>query len=293
LDKRGGAIRKKMGDGRFGFGKNWQQFLHVLDEERIREAERSLSEMLRVADLVGKSFLDVGSGSGLFSLAAMRLGANRVHSLDYDPQSVACAQKLKGRFFPNASHWTIERGDALDQRYLEGLGVYDVVYSWGVLHHTGNLWQAINNVLPLVANGGKLFIAIYNDAGRKSRWWSTLKKLYNSRAIYRVVLPAFFIPLNIARSFVVDVSRFRNPMKRYHAYKRRRGMSMMRDWIDWIGGWPYEFATAEQVADFCKGRGFELTYVNKSGWVLGNNEFVFERLAEHPGITVGAKTLGR
>jgi 2-polyprenyl-3-methyl-5-hydroxy-6-metoxy-1,4-benzoquinol methylase len=270
-----------MDNGRFGFGRNWQQFLRVLDEDRIREAERSLREMLRVTDLEGKSFVDVGSGSGLFSLAAMRLGAGRVHSLDYDAQSVECAQELKDRFFPNASQWTIERGDALDADYLEGLREFDVVYSWGVLHHTGNLWRAMENVLPLVANRGQLFIAIYNDAGRKSRQWSKLKKLYNSGAFYRVMLPAVFIPLNVARSLALDASKLRNPLTRYRVYKRDRGMSMMRDWIDWIGGWPYEFASAAQVAEFCKDRGFEmLTCVNKSGWVLGNNEFVFRRVGE-------------
>ncbi len=267
-----------MDNGRFGFGKNWQQFLRVLDEERIREAERSLADMLQVKDLAGKSFLDIGSGSGLFSLAAMRLGAVRVHSLDYDPQSVACAQELKGRFFPTASHWTIERGDALDKNHLAGLGAYDVVYSWGVLHHTGNMWQALENVLPLVADEGRLFIAIYNDAGKKSRRWYTLKRMYNSAAFYRIALPAFFIPLNVVVGAVRDVSALKNPLTRYRVYKKDRGMSMMRDWIDWIGGWPYEFATAGQVSDFCKSRGFEvLTCVNRSGWALGNNEFVCAR----------------
>lgn len=267
-----------MDNGRFGFGRNWQEFLRVLDEERIREAEKSLGDMLQVKDLAGKSFLDIGSGSGLFSLAAIRLGAGRVHSLDYDPQSVACAHELKGQFFPAASHWTIERGDALDNNYLAGLGTYDVVYSWGVLHHTGNMWQALENVLALVADGGKLFIAIYNDAGKKSRQWRTLKKMYNSGAFYRIALPAVFIPLNVVRGLVTDLSGLKNPVTRYRVYKKDRGMSMMRDWIDWIGGWPYEFATASQVADFCKSRGFEvLTCVNRSGWVLGNNEFVLAR----------------
>jgi 2-polyprenyl-6-hydroxyphenyl methylase/3-demethylubiquinone-9 3-methyltransferase len=234
--------------------------------------------MLQVKDFSGKSFLDIGSGSGLFSLAAMRLGATRVYSLDYDPQSVACAHELKGRFFPAASHWTVGRGDALDNNYLAGLGTYDVVYSWGVLHHTGNMWQALKNVLPLVADGGKLFIAIYNDAGKKSRRWRTLKKMYNSAAFYRIALPAIFIPLNVVRSLVRDLSGLKNPLTRYRVYKKDRGMSMMRDWIDWIGGWPYEFATASEVSDFCKSRGFEvLTCVNRSGWVLGNNEFVFAR----------------
>lgn len=269
-----------MDNGRFGFGKNWQQFLRVLDEERIHEAEKSLCEMLQVKDLAGKSFLDIGSGSGLFSLAAMRLGASRVHSLDYDPQSVACARELKQRFFSAANRWTIERGDALDKNYLSGLGTYDVVYSWGVLHHTGSMWQALENVMPLVANGGKLFIAIYNDAGQKSRRWHALKKIYNSAAFYRFALPAIFIPLNVVNGFVKDLSGLKNPLTRYRVYKKDRGMSMMRDWIDWIGGWPYEFATAAEISEFYKSRGFEvLTCVNRSGWVLGNNEFVFERSA--------------
>jgi len=136
----------------------------------------------------------------------------------------------------------------------------------------------VENVLPLVADGGRLFIAIYNDAGKKSRQWQALKKMYNSGTFYRVALPAVFIPLNIVRGLMKDLSSLKNPVTRYRVYKKDRGMSMMRDWIDWIGGWPYEFATASQVTDFCKSRGFEaLTCVNRSGWVLGNNEFVFAR----------------
>jgi len=140
---------------RFAFGKNWQRFLRVLTEERVQEAEKSLCAMLEVADLREKSFIDVGSGSGLFSLAAMRLGSRRVHSFDYDPHSVACTQELKRRYFEKSDVWTIEQGSALDPAYLAQLGQFDIVYSWGVLHHTGNMWQALENVVPLVAPSGK------------------------------------------------------------------------------------------------------------------------------------------
>src|SRR5437667_4126097 len=143
---------------RFAFGKNWRRFLENINEERIAEAERSLRTMLEVQDLRGKSFLDIGCGSGLFSLAAMRLGASKVHSFDFDPQSVACAQILKSRYFQQAQNWTIEQGSVLDAQYLAGLGQFDVVYSWGVLHHTGNMWQALENVIAPVAPNGKLFI---------------------------------------------------------------------------------------------------------------------------------------
>lgn len=138
---------------RFAFGQNWSNFLRTLNEERILEAERSLKQMLVVESLQSKRFIDAGSSSGLFSLAARRLGAS-VHSFDYDPQSVACTEELKRRFFPDDPEWTVEEGSVLDGGYLAGLGQFDVVYSWGVLHHTGEMWKAIENVSHLVRRGG-------------------------------------------------------------------------------------------------------------------------------------------
>ena len=93
----------------FGFGKNWQAFLAVLDDERIQMAEQSLRDALECQDLEGKTFLDMGSGSGLFSLAARRLGAT-VRSADVDPDSVACTAELKRRYFPDDPTWIVEHG---------------------------------------------------------------------------------------------------------------------------------------------------------------------------------------
>ena len=153
---------------RFEFGKNWQRYLRHLSEERIQEAAKSLSTTLGLPDLREKTFLDIGSGSGLFSLAAMRLGAKKVHSFDYDPESVACAQELKGRYFSQSNNWTIDQGSVLDFPYLSGLGQFDVVYSWGVLHHTGNMWVALENAVHPVAPNGWFLIALYNEQGFRS-----------------------------------------------------------------------------------------------------------------------------
>lgn len=268
------AAQVKQGE-RFEFGKNWERFLQVINEERIFEAEKSLRTMLEIDSLDSKTFLDVGSGSGLFSLAAARLGAARVHSLDYDPQSVASTRELKRRHFAEASHWTIEQGDSLDSTYLARLGQFDIVYSWGVLHHTGNLWQALANMVPLVVPGGKLCIAIYNDAGSRSRTWRAIKSTYNKSRAGRACVTLIFIPYSVLAALAADVLHFRNPLSRYLTYSKKRGMSVVRDWFDWLGGYPYEFAQPGEITDFYCRKGFQVLKVVTPEWRLGNNEYVF------------------
>jgi 2-polyprenyl-3-methyl-5-hydroxy-6-metoxy-1,4-benzoquinol methylase len=262
---------------RFEFGKNWQRFLSVLDEERVAEAQRSLTEMLGMSTLTGKTFLDVGSGSGLFSLAAMRLGAEQVHSFDYDPQSVACTQELKRRYFADAARWKIEQGSVLDEQYLRDLGQFDVVYSWGVLHHTGEMWRALANVADLVKPGGVVFISIYNDQGGTSRRWKTVKRIYNSGTPGRLLTSGVFIPYFILRGAAGDLIRHTNPLRGYREYKRSRGMSRVHDWFDWLGGYPFEVAKPEDVFAPYHDQGFRLERLKTCGGGLGCNEFVLRK----------------
>ncbi len=258
---------------RFTFGKNWSEFLATLNDERISAAEQSLREMLGVSDLTGKRFLDIGSGSGLFSLVARRLGAEVV-SFDYDPQSVACAETLKTRYFRGDSKWRIERGSALDIGYVRSLGKFDIVYSWGVLHHTGAMWQALANASEPVKAGGQLFIAIYNDQGGLSRFWWRVKKTYCAGPVRKAGVMAVFVPYFAARAVAKSAVTGTNA---WTAYKRKyRGMSLWHDWIDWLGGFPFEVASVDAIKNFYEERGFMLQKV-KTTASMGNNEFVFEK----------------
>jgi 2-polyprenyl-6-hydroxyphenyl methylase/3-demethylubiquinone-9 3-methyltransferase len=267
---------------RFAFGANWLRFLEVIDEPRVQRAAEALAVALGPGVLLGSRFLDAGSGSGLSSLAARTLGAT-VHSFDYDPSSVACTSELRRRFRPADPGWTVERGSVLDKEHLSTLGSFDVVYSWGVLHHTGAMWEALDNVVRLVAPGGKLHISIYNDQGERSHQWRELKRRYvASGAVVQRIIEA-----SVGSYFAV-----RAAMARLRSSKPdpgsevvesdgdRRGMSRWHDVRDWVGGYPFEVATPDEVVSFCAERDLLLERMTVTpGGGHGCNEFVFGRQA--------------
>ncbi|HBO70205.1 MAG TPA: class I SAM-dependent methyltransferase [Deltaproteobacteria bacterium] len=260
---------------RFEFGENWRKFLRWFSEERLAQAETSLKNALEVQSLEGISFLDIGSGSGLISLAARRLGAE-VHSLDLDPQSVACTKELKRRYFPGDPRWVTEEGNILDILYVRHLGTFDIVYSWGVLHHTGDLWRAMEYVHALVSDRGRLYIAIYNDQGPPSARWKTVKQAYNrlpKRFRFLILWPSFlymWFPV-----MLLDLLRG-TPFRTWRNYSNaNRGMSPWSDVVDWVGGYPFEVAKPEEIFEFYKRKGYVLNHMVTR--LSGCNEFVFTK----------------
>ncbi|MET0496269.1 MAG: class I SAM-dependent methyltransferase [Actinoplanes sp.] len=255
---------------RFAFGANWRKFVGTVDETKIQAATESLVRALRTPDLAGRAFLDVGCGSGLFSLAAHRLGAD-VRSFDFDGDSVAATRELRTRFAPHAV-WPIEQGSILDESYVAQLGRHDIVYSWGVLHHTGDLWRALDLAAGLVRPGGLLFVSIYNDQGLGSRLWTRVKRRYNrsgrvGRAAIVTLSAGYLWRWWPAQRLVRWIQGDRPP--------RARGMSARHDMIDWVGGYPFQVARPESVLDFLRDRGFELRHLKTCAGGLGCNEYVF------------------
>jgi 2-polyprenyl-6-hydroxyphenyl methylase/3-demethylubiquinone-9 3-methyltransferase len=254
---------------RFRFGENWRRFLERLDDDRIAAARRSLAALPGTERLAGKRFLDIGSGSGLFSLAARQMGA-RVISFDYDPESVRCTAQLRERFFPGDPDWQVLQGSVLDRSFMESIPPHDVVYSWGVLHHTGRMRDAIAAAADRVSPGGFLCIALY-----RKTWlcplWTLEKRLYcaGGPRLRKALEAAFGATLGAAWRL------------KHRGERPPRGMDEETDLRDWLGGYPYESITPRDLKAFLGPRGFSIVsqVVKSEGThlVYGCNEYLFRR----------------
>jgi 2-polyprenyl-6-hydroxyphenyl methylase/3-demethylubiquinone-9 3-methyltransferase len=261
----------------FSFGKNWQNFLRTLNEERISEAGKSITNFLGEEDgVAGKTFVDIGCGSGLFSLAAYKLGAKKVVSVDIDDFSLACTEYLYEKE-GKPSNWEIEKGSALDKEFIGSLGMYDIVYSWGVLHHTGNMYAALENIMSLPNYSGKMFIALYNDNKKifegSSSFWVKTKKTYNRCGFFDKKLIESLYTAYYVFGLLLNG---RNPYVYIKNYKTLRGMNFMTDIKDWLGGYPYEYASVDQIINFFKKNGCFCIKTNPAR-SIGCNEFLFTK----------------
>lgn len=264
---------------RFEFGKNWHRFIRRnFSQHRCDIAKEHILKFMGRDSLHGLDFLDIGCGSGLHSLAAFQSGAGRIHSFDYDPHSVA-ATKLVRSTAGDVSNWTVERGDILDESYVTTLGQWNFVYSWGVLHHTGNVWQAVRNAQSRVAEGGLFYIALYSadvDSPSGQQFWLDAKQNYNRSTWFgRKRWEGWYIWHYYLNRRFTNLPRF---IRQAAEHRLRRGMNIFADLRDWLGGWPMEYAYDQEVVDLLE---------QECGFTLKNlttgeacSEFLFERTSK-------------
>jgi len=271
-----GNLDEIMVGSRFKFGENWNKYINRIDNENISKAIDSLKIFLGRESLEGCKFLDIGCGSGIFSLAAIRLGATVV-SFDYDPASVACTKHIKSLYQIADERWLIFEGSILDTEKILELGKFDIVYSWGVLHHTGNMDVALKNAAIPVKSNGILYIAIYNDQGRMSRFWKSIKKKYiSSNIVIRSTLNLIFLIGLWGPSCLRDLMILK-PFETWKAYSKNRGMSPMIDLVDWIGGYPFEVASPGKILEQFHELNFNLIKLKTCGGGHGCNEYAFQK----------------
>lgn len=258
-------------DTHFDFGRNWSDYSRLIDESAIEEAEKGLLALVPRERLAGASWLDIGSGSGLHSLAAGRLGASAITALDIDRNSVETTRRVLSSHEIAA---TVEERSVFD---LEALGEFDIVYSWGVLHHTGDMWRAVKAAASHVRPGGLFVIALYEKTPLCGMW-RTEKRIYtNAPAIVRTMLRALYSTAFFAALLLTG----RNPLRYIREYRGARGMDFWHDVDDWLGGYPYESASAAETRERVEALGFVQQRVMNSrepSGLLGTGcvEYVFE-----------------
>lgn len=250
-------------DMRFEFGKNWKDFVdRSFSEQRLAVAQKKILDFTGLPNLEGFDFLDIGCGSGIHSFGAFRSGVRRIHSFDYDENSVAATKVLHG-MAGSPSNWQVERGDVLSQEYIDALGKWNFVYSWGVLHHTGKMWQAIRNAQRPVADGGFFYIALYSadvDLRPSKEFWLAKKREYNEASPAKKKRMVWWY----IWQFGMNGNPLKAPLVAYHiaTHRFQRGMNYFSDVRDWLGGWPMEYAGDQETVDLLEGEfGFELVNV--------------------------------
>lgn len=275
-----------MSNKAFSFGKNWQSYLdNHLSGDSYKKSVESLEELFGKERVRGKKFLDIGCGSGLFSLAAFKLGAKRIVSFDVDVDSVNCCRYLMEKE-KSPKNWKIFKESILNDNLVNKLEKFDIVYSYGVLHHTGNMWKAIENSAKFVSDNGLLYLAIYNKADSHgfysdyrfgtSKFWEKEKRFYSGLPS---PLQSLIDYLTIGFLFIAYLFTFKNPVKIIKDHNRFRGMSWKVDIKDWLGGYPYEYASPEEIFNFVSKMGFSLEKIKTNNGLM-NNEFLFKKTVE-------------
>ena len=255
-------------DVRFSFGLNWLSFAETFSKEKIEDAELSLRDAYRISNFEKKRFIDVGCGSGLFSLAAANMGAS-VYSFDFDENSVFCSKIVRDKFAYKHENWQIDSGSLLDAKFVNQLGKFEFIYCWGVAHHTGDVWASLSNLCSLAEKDSKLMIALYNDQGWVSNYWKAVKKIYcNYTALRPLLLFVHFVYPTLPFLLFKKILNKQIP----------RGMNWWHDLKDWVGGYPFEVTKPEEVVDFFFSHGFYLTKIKTVSGKMGCNEFVFVKL---------------
>ena len=250
----------------FNFGKNWLNYSKIVKDEDLEIMKKSLINLIGLENIKNKTFLDIGCGSGLFAIAAKKLGAKKVMGIDILSDSIKSSEENKERF--NIQDVYFKQISILDNE-TKTLGKFDVVYAWGSLHHTGKIWKAIENSSYCVENNGLLILAIYNKHITSKFWWN-IKKLYNCKnRVLKKMIEFWYLTFIIPIKFILFTREY---------IKDQRGMNIYYNAIDWLGGFPYEYATKNEVVLYLNKEKFQLIKYIPARGLTGCNEFIFRKI---------------
>jgi 2-polyprenyl-6-hydroxyphenyl methylase/3-demethylubiquinone-9 3-methyltransferase len=232
-------------NGIFSFGFNWESYVDmIMNEDIIERHKKDLDSIYKSfnLDIRGLDVIDIGSGSGLSSVCFERLGAKSITSLDIDKHSYNATLLTKNKFGNGSSKW-----DVINKSVLDGIeNKYDLVYSWGVLHHTGNMFQAINIASNAVRDGGYFHVALYIDGPTYLTHLKTKQKFASLDRDEKIDYLLNYLGGSGNDWFIPD----------------NRGMMKFHDALDWLGGLPYEVCNPNDLFNMLNK--FEVSYFRNS-----------------------------
>jgi 2-polyprenyl-3-methyl-5-hydroxy-6-metoxy-1,4-benzoquinol methylase len=260
----------------FDFGENWVEFSeNALTWDRAMSAVNDFSALFRGIAIESKTFLDIGCGQGLSLLSAEALGA-RVVGCDINSKCIAMVRRNRKYFNAmDKNKVTLVTGSILEDDVVQKLRQsvagsvgYDIVHAWGVLHHTGDMRRALINSISLVKPGGHLVVAIYNRHWSNPAW-KCIKALYcvSPVVIQKSIVCFFYFLLIFAKMLVTG----ENPLE------KQRGMDFYHDVVDWVGGYPYEYAGKNEIDQIGRDHGLELLRFIPAKVPTGCNEYIFQK----------------
>ena len=263
---------------RFKFGQNWREYNSSIGADRIEAAQIGILKLLNPIEISDKKIVDIGSGSGLHALSFLKLGAKEVTCIDIDTDSIAATKETLNKFANKFENWTAFEADILNPDALNPKS-FEIVYSWGVLHHTGNMKLAVKNASQLCKVDGLFVFALYRKTflcnfWKIEKWFYIRSPLVVKKLLEYVYIFLFLFGKILKRD---DVVRF------IRSYETQRGMKFNTDVKDWLGGYPYESILPINVEELLIELGFEKVrdFVQpKSIGLFGSgcDEYVFRRI---------------
>jgi hypothetical protein len=204
-------------------------------------------------------------------VSAAESGAN-VFGIDVDKENIMALEKTRMAMdYTQAPEVCVV--SILDQSFVrQHEHQFDIVHSWGVLHHTGNMTKAIENACLLVSDNGNFICSIYNRHW-SSPLWKIIKWCYNvfPAPIQKVVVGIMYPVIYLSKWIVT----------RKDPKAMERGMDFFHNVVDWVGGYPYEYATADEIKSLVTRQGFKILRIIPAKVPTGCNEFVFKKLNAH------------
>lgn len=106
----------------------------------------------------GKKVMDAGCGRGRWTYGFGKLGVGSCTSFDISENGIDATKSVAGEF---GDHFTVCKRNILDA--LDFADDYDMVWCYGVLHHTGDTYGGFHNLIRHVKPGGYFFFMLYGE----------------------------------------------------------------------------------------------------------------------------------